>query len=491
MRISGNWLCKIRFTGLKLQWNYDGPSLFKSSNQQLWPILGHITTSLVNNVFIVGIYGGEVKPSDFNDISAAPMTELRELLTDLAINRLNGMDESIFSSISLALELCKNHTTCDFQRKCRSLYEASVWKATECRDRIIYNVHSLKHIAEHVIGHRSSESFSAFPFESYMRKIRRSVHCGFAAAKQAAQRYTEKVYFQSLLDQDVADNLTEPGGCLTNFNDYLCTSEELEVAEVEAGFAPVDFLVVNTLTGKRSPIEKKGCAVMTVKMLKMIMKAAAELSNKTDKLIAFNKRSSMGVMDRRTDQVDKSTIAFALRTHEELRSCEVGLDELKFRDQFLKTLSPPLSRLMPFWPDDIEAWFCYAEADFSEHGVNDTRAQFLAVVKALLREFNRYVTPSMLTSDVSEPYEILKRSILKRGELTDRQRLDQLLNNIDLQHGSATDMLQRMREVIGPRTFDEGLFKQLFLSKPPQQEQAVLVSFQNNALDELHLPIES
>ncbi|VDP89352.1 unnamed protein product, partial [Schistosoma mattheei] len=91
----------------------------------------------------------------------------------------------------------------------------------------------------------------------------------------------------------------------------------------------------------------------------------------------------------------------------------------------------------------------------------------------------------MFTSDVSEPYETLKRSIPKRGDLTDRQRLDQLFNNIDLQHGSATDMLQRIREVIGPRTFDEGLFKQLFLSKLPQQVQAVLVSLQNNALDEL------
>ncbi|VDP58100.1 unnamed protein product [Schistosoma margrebowiei] len=46
-------------------------------------------------------------------------------------------------------------------------------------------------------------------------------------------------------------------------------------------------------------------------------------------------------------------------------------------------------------------------------------------------------------------------------------------------------MLQRMREVIGLRTSDEGLFKQLFLSKLPQQVQTVLVSFQNNALDEL------
>ncbi|VDP09187.1 unnamed protein product [Schistosoma mattheei] len=135
---------------------------------------------------------------------------------------------------------------------------------------------------------------------------------------------------------------------------------------------------------------------------------------------------------------------------------------------------------MTSWQDNIEAWLCYAEADFSEHGVNDTRAQFLAVVKALPRKVDRYVTPSMFTSDVSEPYGTLKLSILKRGDLADRQRSDQLLNHIDLHHGSATDMLQGMREVIGQRTF-----KQLFLSKLPQQVQAMLVSFQNNALDEL------
>ncbi|VDO79518.1 unnamed protein product [Schistosoma margrebowiei] len=150
----------------------------------------------------------------------------------------------------------------------------------------------------------------------------------------------------------------------------------------------------------------------------------------------------------------------------------------------LKTMSTPF-QLMPFWPDNIGAWFCYSELDFSKRGVVDTRARFLEVVKAPPRKFNRYLTLSMFTSDVSEPYETLKRSIFKRRDLINRQKLDQLLNNIDLQHGSASDMLQRMREVIGQRTFDDGLFKQLFLSKLPQQVQAVLALFHNNALNDL------
>ncbi|VDP70917.1 unnamed protein product [Schistosoma curassoni] len=46
-------------------------------------------------------------------------------------------------------------------------------------------------------------------------------------------------------------------------------------------------------------------------------------------------------------------------------------------------------------------------------------------------------------------------------------------------------MLQRMKEVIGQRTFDDNLFRLLFLPKLTQQVQAVLVSFQNNAVHEL------
>ncbi|VDP23661.1 unnamed protein product [Schistosoma margrebowiei] len=39
-------------------------------------------------------------------------------------------------------------------------------------------------------------------------------------------------------------------------NDNLFTSEELEVAEVEAGFTPVEFPVVNILTERFSPTAK-------------------------------------------------------------------------------------------------------------------------------------------------------------------------------------------------------------------------------------------
>lgn len=95
------------------------------------------------------------------------------------------------------------------------------------------------------------------------------------------------------------------------------------------------------------------------------------------------------------------------------------------------------------------------------------RAQFLVVVKASLLDFNRYVTPNTSTSGVSETHKTLKMDILERVVLTDRQMLGQFLDIIDLQHGSTTEMLQRMRKVIDKWTFDDGLFRQHSISKLP------------------------
>ncbi|VDQ08979.1 unnamed protein product [Trichobilharzia regenti] len=50
------------------------------------------------------------------------------------------------------------------------------------------------HLAEDVNEMGPLESFSAFPFESYMQTIRRSIHSNNAIAKQAAQRFAEKVF---------------------------------------------------------------------------------------------------------------------------------------------------------------------------------------------------------------------------------------------------------------------------------------------------------
>lgn len=47
----------------------------------------------------------------------------------------------------------------------------------------------------------------------------------------------------------------------------------------------------------------------------------------------------------------------------------------------------------------------------------------------------------MFVGDVAEPYETFKKAIFKCEDLTERRRQDQLFNNIELQHGLATETL--------------------------------------------------
>jgi len=47
-----------------LQINIDGLPLFKSTDYQLWPILGMVIGLRVKRPFVIGLYGGNRKPSD-------------------------------------------------------------------------------------------------------------------------------------------------------------------------------------------------------------------------------------------------------------------------------------------------------------------------------------------------------------------------------------------------------------------------------------------
>ncbi|VDP52814.1 unnamed protein product [Schistosoma mattheei] len=80
-----------------------------------------------------------------------------------------------------------------------------------------------------------------------MRRAKCSVHHGYAADKQAAQRYAEEVYFQSQPNQ---------GMPAKKLNDHLFSSEELEYAEMEAACIQVEFPIVNVLIRNFSPAAK-------------------------------------------------------------------------------------------------------------------------------------------------------------------------------------------------------------------------------------------
>jgi len=69
---------------LSLQVNVDGLPVFKSSGYQLWPILVIVKESRSKDPIIVGLYGGNKKPTCLSEY-------LKEFVTEMCHLQTNGI----------------------------------------------------------------------------------------------------------------------------------------------------------------------------------------------------------------------------------------------------------------------------------------------------------------------------------------------------------------------------------------------------------------
>ena len=59
------------------------------------------------------------------------------------------------------------------------------------RQFIVYNVHSLIHVAAECLHNGPLDTFSTFKYESYLKDIRNTLQSGYRPLQQLAKRYTE------------------------------------------------------------------------------------------------------------------------------------------------------------------------------------------------------------------------------------------------------------------------------------------------------------
>lgn len=59
------------------------------------------------------------------------------------------------------------------------------------RDFVVFNVHGLTHLADKCDEHGCLDSFSAFPYENYLKTIKQSLRSGYHPLQQLAKRDTE------------------------------------------------------------------------------------------------------------------------------------------------------------------------------------------------------------------------------------------------------------------------------------------------------------
>jgi len=99
-------------------------------------------------------------------------------------------------------------------------------------DILIYNVHSLLHLANDVRLHGALDNFSAFEFESFMFKLKRLLRSNSSQLSQIVKRVSELEKFEKCVDSEhgytMYANSNPSDNCfLTNDQDYIMIVEVL------------------------------------------------------------------------------------------------------------------------------------------------------------------------------------------------------------------------------------------------------------------------
>ncbi|XP_030846942.1 uncharacterized protein LOC115926400 [Strongylocentrotus purpuratus] len=133
-------------------------------------------------------------------------------------------------------------------------------------------------------------------------------------------------------------------------------------------------------------------------------------------------------------------------------------------------------KLPPYWPGDPALWFAQVEAQFLTRAITRQETKFAHVISSLQPEVAQEVRDFIIAPPAKDRYDKLKSELVKRTGVSEQKRIHQLLNAEELGDRKPTQLLRRMRQLLGESTLEEGILKQLFLQRLPNNVRIILAS---------------
>ncbi|XP_037520807.1 uncharacterized protein LOC119397453 [Rhipicephalus sanguineus] len=145
-------------------------------------------------------------------------------------------------------------------------------------------------------------------------------------------------------------------------------------------------------------------------------------------------------------------------------------------------------KLPHFWPKNPRVWFSQVEARVQLRRITSQESTYLHVVAALPPDIADAIDDVLASPPSEKAYDELKSTVLKRLEVSEQSRLQQLLSHEELGDKRPSQLLHRMRQLLGQQASEQRqqpLLRELFLQRLPQSTRMILAGSDDMALEHL------
>ncbi|BHF79053.1 hypothetical protein SprV_0602217000 [Sparganum proliferum] len=132
--------------------------------------------------------------------------------------------------------------------------------------------------------------------------------------------------------------------------------------------------------------------------------------------------------------------------------------------------------LPDFWQHAPELYFIRIESAFYSANITKELSKYHKLVEVPPANIISQVQPLLVKPPADAPYSTLKAEILRLNAVSDRQRYHQLIKEESLGDRKPSELLRRMRTLLGDMQVDEKLVKEMFLERLPVDVQTTLAS---------------
>nr|VZI49627.1 unnamed protein product [Spirometra erinaceieuropaei] len=140
------------------------------------------------------------------------------------------------------------------------------------------------------------------------------------------------------------------------------------------------------------------------------------------------------------------------------------------------SLSGLVSSLPDFWQHAPELYFFRIEATFHSAKITRETDKFYKLIEALPPTILSQVQTLLRDPPTDAPYTKLKAELLRLTSVSDRQRYHALVKEEALGDRKPSELLRRMRSMVGNMKIDDKFFKEMFLERLPTSVQTILAS---------------